>query len=58
LKLSDNRAKAVVDFLVSKGVDAKRLTWKGFGETQPLTSNSTEEGKAINRRTEFVITGL
>ncbi|HYK46545.1 MAG TPA: OmpA family protein [Parafilimonas sp.] len=58
LKLSDNRAKAVVDFLVSKGVDAKRLSWKGFGETQPLTSNSTEEGKAINRRTEFVITGL
>jgi outer membrane protein OmpA-like peptidoglycan-associated protein/tetratricopeptide (TPR) repeat protein len=58
MKLSENRAKSVVDYLISKGVEAKRLTWKGFGETQPLASNSTEEGKAFNRRTEFVITGL
>ena len=58
MKLSENRAKAVVDYLISKSINSKRLSWKGFGETQPLASNSTEEEKALNRRTEFVITGL
>jgi len=58
LKLSENRSKAVVDFLISKGIEAKRMTWKGFGETQPVSDNSTDEGRALNRRTEFVITGL
>jgi len=58
LKLSDNRAKAVVNYLVSQGIDAKRLTSKGFGEMQPIADNSTEEGKALNRRTEFIVTGL
>jgi outer membrane protein OmpA-like peptidoglycan-associated protein len=58
LTLSENRAKAVVDYLVSKGVDNKRLTSKGFGETQPVADNSTEEGRALNRRTEFIVTGL
>jgi outer membrane protein OmpA-like peptidoglycan-associated protein len=58
LLLSDNRAKAVVDYLVSKGIDKKRLSSKGFGETQPVADNSTEEGRALNRRTEFIVTGL
>ncbi len=58
LKLSDNRAKAVVDYLVSKGIDIKRLTWKGFGSSKPVAQNNTEEGRALNRRTEFTITGL
>jgi outer membrane protein OmpA-like peptidoglycan-associated protein len=56
-KLSENRAKAVVDYLLSKGVDATRLTYKGYGETQPVTSNETNEGRALNRRTEFRILG-
>ncbi len=58
LTLSENRAKAVVDFLVSKSIDAKRMKWKGFGKTQAMADNSTEEGRSINRRTEFVITSL
>lgn len=58
LALSTSRAKAVVDYLVSKGIDAKRLTWKGYGATKPIADNNTEAGKALNRRTEFTITGL
>ncbi len=58
LKLSNNRAKAVADYLISKGVDAKRLTWKGFGETKPVADNQSEQGRALNRRTEFTIVGM
>ncbi len=58
LKLSENRAKAVAAYLINKGVDAKRLTAKGFGETKPIADNATDEGKALNRRTEFVVTGI
>lgn len=58
LLLSDNRAKAVVDYLVSKKIEAKRLTAKGYGLTRPVADNSTEEGRAQNRRTEMKITEL
>ncbi len=58
LKLSENRAKAAADYLISKGTDAKRLTWKGYGETKPVADNSGEEGRAKNRRTEFTIIGM
>lgn len=55
-KLSEQRAKSVVDYLVSKGIDAKRLASKGLGESKPIASNATEEGKEQNRRVEFIIT--
>jgi outer membrane protein OmpA-like peptidoglycan-associated protein len=52
--LSEERAKTVLDKLVSMGIDANRLSSKGWGETTPVTSNGTAEGKAENRRVEFV----
>lgn len=55
-RLSSMRAKAVVQYLVSKGVDASRLESKGFGNEQPLASNDTDEGREKNRRVEFNIT--
>jgi outer membrane protein OmpA-like peptidoglycan-associated protein len=56
--LSKNRAKAVVDYLIAKGINAERLTAKGFGETKPVADNNTSEGRALNRRTEMIITGI
>jgi outer membrane protein OmpA-like peptidoglycan-associated protein/tetratricopeptide (TPR) repeat protein len=53
--LSLNRAKSVYDFLIKNGIAAERLTYKGFGESQPVDSNDTEKGKANNRRTEFKV---
>lgn len=53
LALSTERAKAVYDYLVSKGIDKNRLAFKGFGSTKPAAPNTTEEGRAKNRRTEF-----
>ncbi len=58
LKLSTNRAKAVVDYLISKSIGANRLTYKGYGSTKSIADNSTEKGRAKNRRTEFTITSL
>jgi outer membrane protein OmpA-like peptidoglycan-associated protein/tetratricopeptide (TPR) repeat protein len=57
LSLSNNRAKAVVNYLVSKGITSKKLLAKGFGETQPIADNNTEEGRARNRRTEMKVVG-
>lgn len=53
--LSDARAKAVVDFLVSKGADSTRLVAKGYGELEPISSNTHAEGRAMNRRVEFKV---
>ncbi len=55
LKLSNNRANAVIQYLIGKGIDAKRLSSKGWGETQPLADNSNEQGRAQNRRTEMKV---
>jgi len=54
-KLSESRAKSVVDYLISKGIDATRMTFKGYGFTQPIATNATEEGRQMNRRTEFKV---
>ena len=56
-RLSSDRAKAVYDYLVNKGIDSKRMTYKGYGMSKPIASNDTEEGRALNRRTEFTIVG-
>ncbi|MEM6294644.1 MAG: OmpA family protein [Myxococcota bacterium] len=57
MRLSDRRAKAVKKYLTSKGgVQKGELSAKGYGETQPIASNDTEDGREKNRRVEFVIT--
>ena len=53
--LSQNRAETVLQYLVQKGIDKIRLTAKGYGETQPIAPNDTEENKAKNRRTEVKV---
>ncbi len=55
LKLSENRAKTVYDYLITKKIDLNRLTYKGYGESQPVDTNETESGRANNRRTEFKV---
>jgi OOP family OmpA-OmpF porin len=53
--LSERRANAVKDYLNSKGVRASRLTARGYGESRPVASNDTDEGRAENRRVELIV---
>jgi len=55
LTLSQGRAQSVMEYLLEKGIAQKRMTSKGLGETSPISSNTTEEGRAENRRVEFTI---
>lgn len=54
-KLSEQRANAVRDHLIGAGIDAARITAKGYGETKPVADNGTEQGRALNRRTEVTV---
>lgn len=58
LALSLNRARAVFDYLAAKASNPKRLTYAGYGETTPVEDNTTENGRAQNRRTAFRVMGL
>ena len=55
MNLSKRRAFNVLSFILNQGIDKKRLSSKGFGETLPVNTNDTEEGRSQNRRTEFLI---
>lgn len=55
MKLSESRARAVYNYLIINNIQEKRISFKGFGETKPVASNATEEGRQKNRRTEFEI---
>ncbi len=57
LLLSENRAKAVYDFLARQGIAAGRLSYKGYGESKPIATNETAAGRQENRRTEFEVVG-
>jgi outer membrane protein OmpA-like peptidoglycan-associated protein len=55
LNLSQGRSQAVVDYLISQGIDFSRLQAKGYGESKPIDTNDTDEGRANNRRVEFTV---
>ncbi|MBV8062192.1 MAG: OmpA family protein [Nevskia sp.] len=55
-KLSERRAESVKQYLVGRGIDADRMTTKGFGKSMPVADNSTDEGRELNRRVELKVT--
>ncbi|HRX00311.1 MAG TPA: OmpA family protein, partial [Cyclobacteriaceae bacterium] len=54
-QLSTNRAKAVYNYLIENKIPSDRISFKGYGESKPVATNSTEAGKQQNRRVEFLI---
>lgn len=55
LNLSDNRAKSVMKYLETKGIDPNRMTFRGYGSGKPMTTNATVKGRQANRRVEFIL---
>jgi outer membrane protein OmpA-like peptidoglycan-associated protein len=55
MKLSDNRARSVMEYVLSKGIAPERLSSHGYGETKPVVANDTDENRQLNRRCEFKI---
>jgi OOP family OmpA-OmpF porin len=55
LKLSDGRAKSVREYIISKGIAENRIVSQGYGESKPVATNETDEGRQLNRRVEFKI---
>jgi len=55
LNLSNNRARAVANYLMEKGVDGQRITYRGAGSSEPVADNSAPEGRSLNRRVEFIV---
>ncbi len=55
LVLSLDRSKAIKEYLITRNVDANHVTVEGYGESEPVTSNTTEEGRSQNRRVEFIV---
>lgn len=55
LKLSEERAQSVTQYLIAKGIKANRIVAKGYGKSKPVSTNDTEEGRQLNRRVEFTI---
>ena len=58
LNLSNNRARAVANFLAEKGIDPQRITYGGAGSSEPVADNSTAYGRSLNRRVEFMVTEM
>jgi outer membrane protein OmpA-like peptidoglycan-associated protein len=58
LSLSEERSKSVKQYLISLGVEASRLEAKGYGSTQPKVPNDSEQNRAVNRRTDFLISKI
>ena len=57
-RLSEARAKAVANFIVSKGIDPKRVLYKGFGKRKPIATNKTKDGRLKNQRVEVKILSI
>ncbi len=57
-KLSEDRAKSVVDYLIDKGISKNRLSYKGYAFTEPIATNDTDEGRQQNRRVEFKVISI
>jgi outer membrane protein OmpA-like peptidoglycan-associated protein len=56
MQLSEARAKAVRNYLITKNINSGRITYKGFGEKKPLVAGNSKSARMLNRRVEFVIT--